>query len=133
MDHPSPTQIPVAKMTSPPGWPGTLPDPESAEFGARVSAWLLDLCPPEYRRASVLRRHPVLLARLTALHVQGDLNAARSAYSGVRRDLAGAIAPEAIEEALAFLSRAGAELAARVREVGLVEEALQGRRWRPKL
>jgi hypothetical protein len=110
-----------------------LPDPESSEFGARVSAWLLDLCPPEYRNASVLRRHPVLLARLTALHVQGDLAAARSAYSGVRRDLAGRIPPEAIEEALVALSRAGADLAARVREVELVEEALQGRRWRPKL
>ena len=78
-------------MTVPPGWPREVPDPESPEFPARVTGWLLDLCPPEYRGHEVLRRYPVVL------------------------------------------SREGARLAAHVREVGLVEEALQGRRWRPKL
>jgi len=110
-----------------------VPDPESPEFDARVVGWLLDLCPPEYRRGEVLRRHPVLLARLATLHTEADLAAARAAFSGVRRDLAGRMPPEAIEEGMAELSRAGAELSARAREAALVEEALQGRRWRPKL
>jgi hypothetical protein len=34
---------------------------------------------------------------------------------------------------LAASSREGAHLAAQLREVGLVEEALQGKRWRPKM
>ncbi len=55
------------------------------------------------------------------------------AYAGARRDLAGSVPPEAIEETLDALSKEGAQLAAQVREVALVEEALQGRRWRPKL
>ncbi len=120
-------------MTSPAGWPREVPDPESPEFPGRVVGWLLDLCPPEYRAHDVLRRHPVVLARLAALHADASLQAARQAYAGARRDLAGRIPPEAIEETLVALSHEGAVLAAHVREVGLVEEALQGRRWRPKL
>ena len=120
-------------MTTPPGWPRAVPDPEDPEFAARVVGWLLDLCPPDYRSHEVLRRYPVILARLTAHHAQGTLAAARSAYAGARRELAGRVPPEAIDETLAALSREGAHLAARAREVSLVEEALQGRRWRPKL
>jgi HD superfamily phosphodiesterase len=99
----------------------------------RVVGWLLELCPPEYRGHDVLRRHPVVLARLAALHAEATLGAARTAYAGARRDLAERVPPEAIEETLAALSKEGALLAARVREAGLVEEALAGRRWRPKL
>jgi hypothetical protein len=98
-----------------------------------VVGWLLDLCPPDYRSHEVLRRYPVVLARLAALHADASLQAARSAYAGARRDLAGRVPPEAIEETLVALSKEGARLAAQVREVALVEEALQGRRWRPKL
>lgn len=123
----------IPAVTTPPGWPKAVPDPESPEFAARVVGWLLELCPPEYRAADVLRRHPVALARLASLHAEATLAAARTGYAGARRDLAGRVPPEAVEETLVALSRAGAQLAARVREVGLVEEALQGRRWRPKL
>jgi hypothetical protein len=120
-------------VTTPPGWPRSVPDPESPEFDARVVGWLLDLCPPEYRAHDVLRRHPVVLARLAALHAEATLGAARTAYAGARRELAGRVPPEAVEEALDMLSREGAHLASRAREVGLVEEALQGRRWRPRM
>lgn len=120
-------------MTVPPGWPRAVPDPEAPRFADRVVSWLLDLCPPDYRAHDVFRRHPVILARLAALHADASLAAARAAYAGARRDLAGRVPPEAIDETLAALSREGAHLAARVREVGLVEEALQGRRWRPRM
>lgn len=122
-----------ALVTTPPGWPRAVPDPDSPEFDARVIGWLLDQCPPEYRAHEVLRRYPVILARLAALHAQATLDAARTAYSGARRDLAGRVPPEAVEATLVALSREGALLSARVREVALVEEALSGRRWRPKL
>lgn len=120
-------------MTTPPGWPRAVPDPESPEFDARVVGWLLDLCPPEYRGHDVLRRHPVVLARLASLHAEATLAAARTAYAGARRELADRVPPEAIEETLGALSREGAHLATRVREVALVEQALQGRRWRPRM
>ena len=120
-------------MTSPPGWPRAVPDPESPEFAARAVGWLLEICPPQYRGHDVFRRHPVIIARLAALHAEASLQAARTGYAGARRDLAGRVPPEAVEEALVALSKEGAHLAALVREVGLVEEALQGRRWRPKL
>jgi len=110
-----------------------VPDPESPAFGDKVVGWLLDLCPPDYRGHEVLRRYPVVLARLAALHADASLQAARSAYAGARRDLAGRMPPEAIEETMVALSKEGSRLAAQVREVALVEEALQGRRWRPKL
>ncbi len=110
-----------------------MPDPDSPEFDERVVAWLLDLCPADYRSHAVFRRHPVILARLAARHAQAALDAAREAYSGARRDLAGRVPPAAIDEALVALSREGARLAAQVREVGLVEEALQGRRWRLRM
>lgn len=120
-------------MTVPPGWPRAVPDPDSPDFSDRVVAWLLDLCPADYRGHAVFRRHPVILARLANLHAHATLEAARSAYAGTRRDLAGRVPPEAIEESLIALSREGARLAAQVREVGLVEESLQGRRWRPRM
>lgn len=120
-------------MTTPPGWPDAVPDPDDPEFDARVVGWLLELCPPDYRRHLVLRRHPVVLARLASRHASAALEAARAAYAGARRDLAGRVPPEVVDETLVALAHAGAHLAAQVREVGLVEEALQGRRWRPRL
>ena len=36
-------------MTTPPGWPRAVPDPESPAFPDKVVGWLLDLCPPDYR------------------------------------------------------------------------------------
>ena len=92
---------------------------------ARMSQRGTPIEPPSYGA--------VVLARLAALHADAALQAARQAYAGARRDFAGRVPPEAIEESLVVLSREGARLAAHVREVGLVEEALQGRRWRPKL
>jgi hypothetical protein len=120
-------------VTTPPGWPRAVPDPESPAFADKVVGWLLDVCPPDYRGHDVFRRHPVILARLAALHADASLQAARAAYAGARRDLAGRVPPEAVEETLVALSKEGARLAAQVREVALIEEALQGRRWRPKL
>jgi hypothetical protein len=120
-------------MTKPPGWPRSLPDPEEPEFPAKASQWLLDSCPPGYRGHLVLRRYPLILARLAAHHARGNLTAAREAYAGARRELAEDIPPEAIEATLVVLTKEGAVLAGIVGEVELVEQALAGRRWRPKM
>ena len=92
-------------------------------------AWLLDVCPPEYRGYPGLRRHPVVLARFAVLHVeasQAAVNRGLSEARGVLRD----IANEAeIAAALETWQREGARLIGVRRAVGLVEEALRGRRF----
>ena len=96
-------------------------------------AWLFDLCPADYRAHEVLRRHPVVLARFTAHHVAGQLAGARSAYAGARRELGDAVDPAVLGDALRALEAEGARLARAEREVELVEAALAGSRWRPRL
>lgn len=120
-------------MTKPPGWPAGLPDPEDPEFPARAAQWLLDSCPPGYRGQLIMRRYPLILARVANHHAQGNLAAARQAYSAARRELAGDVPPEAIEATLEALAKEGAALASTVTAMELVTEALAGRRWRPKL
>jgi len=91
--------------------------------------WLLDLCPPDYRGYGVLRRHPVLLARFAVLHVEaGQAAVARglSEARGVLRDVAG---ESEIAAALEIWERESARLLGARRAVGLVEEALRGRRY----
>ena len=120
-------------MSTPPGWPKDLCDPADPAFEERVVGWLLDRCPPEYRAHEVFRRHPAVLAHV-ALHAAiGARDGARSAYSGVRRDLADVATPEVIEAALRAVEKVGAYLVSSVREVELVTEAVKGRRWRLRL
>ena len=96
-------------------------------------AFLLDVCPPDYRRHEVLRRHPVVLARFAAHHVAGAVSAARTGYAHVRSELSGAVPPEVVTAALVAYETEGARLVATARQVGLVEEALRGRRHAPRL
>ncbi|MEZ5117011.1 MAG: hypothetical protein R2737_12170 [Candidatus Nanopelagicales bacterium] len=113
----------------PPGWPPDLPPAETDEFGERVVGWLLDRCPPDYRLHDVLRANPRALARLTAHHVDATLEGARRAYAGVRRELRDRLTPEAVDAVLVALEREGTRLLVEQRQVALVEEALDGRRW----
>jgi hypothetical protein len=96
-------------------------------------AWLFDLCPPEYRAHDVLRRHPVVLGRFAREHVAAGVEAARRGLAGARADLADLVPPEAVTAAVAAYEREGARLAATVRAVALVEEALRGRRFTERL
>lgn len=95
--------------------------------------WLLDICPPEYRSYEVLRRHDVVLARFAVIHVEASQAAARRGLSEARsvlRDVAGS---ETVEAAVDAWQAEGARLAAERRAVGLVEEALRGRRFVARL
>ena len=123
----------TARTVAPPGWPRDLPPPYAQEFPERVTGWLLDRAPPEFRVVSVWRREPKALAAAVNHHAVAVLEGLRAAYSGARRELADAITPQALGDVLAALERAGSQAAATVREVGLVEEALSGRQWRAKL
>ena len=54
----------------PPGWPEEVRPPGTPDWERTATAWLFDLCPPDYRAHDVLRRHPPVLARFAARHVQ---------------------------------------------------------------
>lgn len=95
--------------------------------------WLLDLCPPDYRRYEVLRQHPVVLARFAAHHVHAGTEAARRGLATARAELRDVAGPETIAAAVTAWEREGARLLAVARAVALVEEALRGRRFRARL
>lgn len=120
-------------MAIPPGWPKDLCDPQDPAFNDKVIGWLLDRCPPEYREHEVFRRHPAVLAHVALHAATAARDGARSAYSGVRRDLAEVASPETIEATLRAVEKLGAHLVSTVREVELVSEAVKGQRWRMRL
>ena len=96
-------------------------------------AWLLDICPPEYRSYPVLRRHAVVLAWLAGWHVDACEQGVRRALSRARGDLGELTSPETLEGSVETLQAESARLTAQRRAVGLVAEALQGRRFVPRL
>jgi hypothetical protein len=120
---------PGSPPVAPAGWPDGVRAPGAPEWERGAVNWLLDICPPEYRGYPVLRRHPVLLARFAVLHVeacQAAVHRGLSEARGVLRDVA---AEGAIAAALEIWEREGARLIGVRRAVGLVEEALRGRRF----
>lgn len=117
----------------PPGWPREVRPPGAPDWERSAVNWLHDLCPPDYRAYDVLRAHPVVLARFAREHVQADAEAARRGLATVRADLRDAVPPEALAAAVAAYEREGARLLGLTRAVGLVEEALRGRRFVRKL
>jgi hypothetical protein len=96
-------------------------------------AWLLDLAPPDYRGYAVLTGHPVALAVVVGHHVQAQQAGARAALAGARREVADALPPPALDALLDALAQEEVRLAAAHRGVGLVEQALRGRRFAPRL
>ncbi len=117
----------------PAGWPAAVPDPEEPDFVTRAVAWLLDIGSPDWRTMPALREQPVLLAFRAHADVRARLAGARDAYSAARAEVGDAVPPEAVAALLEALEAEGAALVAREREVALVEQALRGRRWRPRL
>lgn len=120
---------PGSAPVAPPGWPEVVRAPGAPEWEHTAVNWLLDVCPPEYRAYPGLRRHPAVLARFAVLHVEASQAAVDRGLSearGVLRDVAG---EEEIAAALVTWEREAARLIGVRRAVGLVEEALRGRRF----
>lgn len=117
----------------PPGWPERVPPPGVRGWQRSAAAWMLDLCPPEYRGYAVLRRHPVALAWLAEHHVAAQVEAMRQAYRTVRVDL-GEVLPEGTAAALLVcLEHEGLRLRAAQRSIVLIREALDGSIFVPRL
>ncbi|HUR52466.1 MAG TPA: hypothetical protein VMZ11_10130 [Mycobacteriales bacterium] len=117
----------------PPGWPSEVLPPQAPEWERSAVAWLFDQCPPDYRAHEVLRAHPVVLARFARAHVLAAVEAARQGIRTARADLRDVVPPEVVEAALGAYDREGRRLVQVARAVELVEGALRGERWVPRL
>jgi hypothetical protein len=117
----------------PPGWPGQVRPPGTPDWEQSAVAWLFDQCPPDYRAYDVLRRHPLVLARFAASCLDGAVTAAATGLRTVRSELRERVPPEAVEAAVAAYEREGNRLKTARRAVDLVERALRGERWVPRL
>ncbi len=118
---------------TPPGWPAGVHPPGSDDFESTAVGWLLDVVPPDYRLHGVLRRYPVALATMARYHSLACVEGAREGYRTARTELEGALPPQAIDTVLAAYRKEGARLAATARAVGLVERALRGEVFTPKM
>ena len=115
--------------SAPPGWPADLPP---VGYEGYVTAWLLDRLPPEYRTSPV-RRHPAVLAMAAHQHARGTLESTREVYRNLRSQLRDVIDQSEIEASLVALEALAAEFSRTLREVELVEQALRGHVWKPRL
>lgn len=114
---------------APPGWPEGVRPPGVIDWEASAVNWLLDISPPEYRGYPGLRRHPAILARFALLHTEGSQAAVDRGLSEARgflRDVAG---EAEIAAAIRVWECEQARLIGVRRAVGLLEEALRGRRY----
>ena len=117
----------------PPGWPTGVHPPGSDDFEATAVAWLLEIVPADYRLHGVLRRHPVALAAMARHHTAACVEGARSGYRTVRTELAEELPPHAVDAVLTAYRTEGRRLAATARAVVLVERAIRGEVFTPRL
>jgi hypothetical protein len=117
----------------PPGWPAGVHPPGSQDFERTAVAWLLDVVPPDYRLYGVLRRHPAALASLAKHHLAACVEGARQGYRTARTELGGALPPHGLDAVLAAYRSEGRRLVATANAVGLVERALRGETFTPRL
>jgi hypothetical protein len=123
----------MGQAYAPPGWPPQVRPPGAPWWEDTAAGWLLDQCPPEYRLYAGLKRHPVVLARFAALHVDACIQAAQRGISEARTSLREFLPTESVEGAIAMWERESARLLTVKRAVGLIEEAFRGVQFRPRM
>lgn len=123
----------MSRPVTPAGWPREVRPPDAPDWEQSAASWLLDLCPPDYRHYSGLRRHVVVLARFAVLHVESAQAACRRGLSEARADLGQVAEPDVVEAAVQTFQLEQARLLGVRRAVGLVEDALRGRRYVARL
>ncbi|MEP7091515.1 MAG: hypothetical protein ABI776_15560 [Nocardioidaceae bacterium] len=123
----------MTQLVAPPGWPAAVRPPGAPDWERTAVSWLLDICPPEFRSYPVLRRHEVVLGRFAVLHVEACQAACRRGLSEARSELRDVADQDTIEGAVETWHAEAARLMAERRAVGLVEEALRGRRFVARL
>lgn len=123
----------MQRLVAPAGWPSEVRPPDAPGWEHTATSWLLDVCPPEYRLLPAVRRHDVVLARFAVLHVEACQAGVRRALSEARAALRDVCEPAVVDRAIECWQREEARLLGVRRSVGLVEEALRGRRFRARL
>ena len=118
---------------APPGWPAQVRPPDAPDWERTAQDWLLDICPPEYRSYPALRRHVVVLARFAVLYVEAQQAAVRRGLSEARANLRDVALLDVVDAAVQTWQAEDARLSGTRRAVGLVEEALRGRRFVARL
>ena len=118
---------------APPGWPAQVRPPDAPDWERTAQNWLLDICPPEYRSYPALRRHVVVLARFAVLYVEAQQAAVRRGLSEARANLRDVAPLDVVDAAVQTWQAEDARLSGARRAVGLVEEALRGRRFVARL
>jgi hypothetical protein len=118
---------------APAGWPRQVRPPGAPGWEHTAVAWLLDVCPPEYRTYPALRRHVVVLARFAVLHVEACQAAVKRGLSEARSELRDVAELDVVEAAVETWMAEDARLIGVRRAAGLVEEALRGRRFVARL
>lgn len=98
-----------------------------------AETFLLDVSPPEYRCYQVLRRHPVVLARLAHAHVEAQLAATTRCAARLRAELGEYLSTATASQAIDVLQQEEARLRRVLRAVRLLEEALHDVRFVPRL
>jgi len=124
---------PMDNLVVAPGWPRAVRPPGAPGWEHTAVAWLLDICPPEFRSYPVLRRHDVVLARFAVLHVEACQAAVRRGLSQARGVLRDYTDLDTVEAAVETYHAESARLQGVRRAVGLVEEALRGKRFVARL
>jgi len=118
---------------SPPGWPDQVRAPGTPDWERTATAYLLDCCPADFRRYPVLRRHPIVLAQFARHFVAGQAQAAQDGLADARIGLQTHVGPAVVEEAAQAWLEQAAQLARTRRAVALIDDALRGRQYVPKL
>jgi len=123
----------MTQAFAPAGWPESVRPPGAPEWEQTAVAYLFDCCPPDFRGYPVLRRHPLVLARFATQFVAGQCRSAAEGLASIRTSLQGEVGVEVVEAAAQAWLEQAARLTRTRRAVGLVEEALRGQVFVPRL
>jgi hypothetical protein len=127
------SRTPGTEGFAPAGWPREVRPPGVPGWEHTAAEWLLDLCPADWRGYPGLRRHLVVLARFAVLHVEAGQAAANRGLSETRADLRDVADLDVVDAAVQTWQLEQARLVGLRRAVGLVEEAIRGRRYTARL
>lgn len=116
----------------PQAWPAGVSPPGSDDWERSAVRWLLGLL-PGWRDHQHVHRYPAALASIAHHTLAGTLEGTRAGYRTVRTELGGRLPPPAIAAILEAYRAEGSQLAVLVDAVDLVERALRGERFKPRL
>lgn len=117
----------------PAGWPEQVLPPGVEDWELSATAFFLDCCPADFRAYPVLRRHPVVLAQFAAQFVESQVRASEVGLERARLRLRDQVEPQVVEEAVRTWQAELVRLRAVREGIALVDDALRGMAFVPRL